>query len=59
LLAGVARFRDGRPGSRGGALRSSIFHFPDDVDAAMLINSDAPNVPESILRQAWIGSMQK
>ena len=40
------------PGSRAGALRSSIFHFPDDVDAVMFINSDAPNVPAAILGQA-------
>ena len=48
-----------RPGSRGGAFRSSIFHFPDDVDAAMLINSDTADPPENILRKAWTESMQK
>jgi CubicO group peptidase (beta-lactamase class C family) len=47
------------PGSRAGAFRSSIFHFPDDVDAAMIINSDTPKAPEVLLRQAWIESMQK
>ena len=47
------------PGSRAGAFRSSIFHFPDDVDAVMFINSDTPNAPEGILRQAWTESMQK
>jgi hypothetical protein len=47
------------PGSRAGAFRASIFHFPDDVDAAMLVNSDAPNAPEDILREAWTRSMQK
>jgi len=47
------------PGSRAGALRSSIFHFPDDVDAAMLINSDVATPPEDLLKQAWITSMQK
>ena len=46
-------------GSRAGAFRSSIFHFPDDVDAVMFINSDAAEAPEDILRQAWIQSMQK
>jgi CubicO group peptidase (beta-lactamase class C family) len=46
------------PGSRAGALRSSIFHFPDDVDAVMLINSDTPNPPEDILRLAWTQSVQ-
>jgi CubicO group peptidase (beta-lactamase class C family) len=47
------------PGSRGGAFRASIFHFPDDVDAVMFINSEAGDDPEDILRQAWIESMQK
>lgn len=47
------------PGSRTGAFRSSIFHFPDDVDAVMLINSDTPNAPEELLRKAWIESMQR
>lgn len=47
------------PGSRAGALRSSIYHFPDDVDAVLLVNSEAGDEPESVLRQAWIESMQK
>jgi len=47
------------PGSRAGSLCSSIFHFSDDVDAAMLINSDAPISPEELLGQAWRISMQK
>ena len=47
------------PGSRAGAFRSSIFHFPDDVDAAMLINSDTANLPEDVLRKAWMESMQR
>ena len=46
-------------GSRGGAFLASIFHFPDDVDAVMFINSDTANVPEKILQQAWTESMQK
>ena len=48
-----------RPGSRAGALRSSIFHFPDDVDAVMFINSDTGNVPENVLGRAWTESMRK
>ena len=48
-----------RPGSRAGALRSSLFHFPDDVDAVMLVNSDAPDLPEKVLRQAWKDSIRK
>ncbi len=48
-----------RPGSRAGSLCSSIFRFPDDVDAVMLINSDAPKSPEELLGQAWQISMQK
>ncbi len=47
------------PGSRAGSLCSSIYHFADDVDAAMLINSDAPISPEELLGQAWRISMQK
>jgi CubicO group peptidase (beta-lactamase class C family) len=47
------------PSSRAGALRSSIYHFPDDVDAAMLINSDTPDPPETVLRKAWTESMQR
>jgi CubicO group peptidase (beta-lactamase class C family) len=47
------------PAARAGALRSSIFHFPDDVDAVMFINSEAGDAPENILRRAWIESMQK
>jgi CubicO group peptidase (beta-lactamase class C family) len=47
------------PGSRAGAFCSSIFHFPDDVDAVMLMNSDAPKSPEDLLREAWTTSMQK
>jgi CubicO group peptidase (beta-lactamase class C family) len=46
-------------GSRAGAFRSSIYHFPDDVDAVMFINSDAPEPPEAILQQAWLASMQR
>jgi CubicO group peptidase (beta-lactamase class C family) len=46
-------------GSRAGALRSSIYHFPDDVDAVMFVNSEAGDAPEDILRKAWIESMQK
>lgn len=48
-----------RPGSRAGSFRSSIFHFPDDVEAAMLMNSDAGASLEAILRKAWTESMQK
>jgi len=47
------------PGSRAGAFRSSIYHFPDDVDAVMFINSEAGDDPQEILRKAWIESMQK
>ncbi|HEX4000898.1 MAG TPA: serine hydrolase domain-containing protein [Pirellulales bacterium] len=47
------------PGSRAGSFRSSIFHFPDDVDAAMLINCDPPKDPEALLGEAWQISMQK
>jgi len=47
------------PGSRAGAFLSSIFHFPDDVDAVMFINSDTPNSPEDVLRLAWTESMQR
>ncbi len=46
-------------GSRAGALLSSIYHFPDDVDAVMLINCDAPTIPQDILGRAWSLSMQK
>jgi CubicO group peptidase (beta-lactamase class C family) len=46
------------PGSRGGALRSSIYHFADDVDAVMFINCEAGRPPEDILRRAWIESME-
>jgi hypothetical protein len=46
-------------GSRAGAFRSSIYHFPDDVDAVMFVNSEAGDAPEDILRKAWIESMQK
>jgi CubicO group peptidase (beta-lactamase class C family) len=48
-----------RPNSRAGSFRSSIFHFPDDVDAVMLMNSDAGDSPQSILRRAWTESMQR
>jgi CubicO group peptidase (beta-lactamase class C family) len=47
------------PGSRAGAFRSSLYHFPDDVDAVMFMNSETGPPPEDILRQAWIESMQK
>jgi CubicO group peptidase (beta-lactamase class C family) len=47
------------PHSRAGSLYSSIYHFRDDVDAAMLINSDAPISPQALLGQAWHTSMQK
>jgi len=47
------------PGSRAGQFRSSIYHFPDDVDAAMLINCESPKSPEELLGQAWQISMQK
>jgi CubicO group peptidase (beta-lactamase class C family) len=47
-----------RPGSREGAFLSSIYHFPDDVDAVMLINSNTPNLPERVLAKAWTESMQ-
>jgi CubicO group peptidase (beta-lactamase class C family) len=46
-----------KPGSRAGALGSSLYHFPDDVDAIMLINSEGEPSPETILRRAWQGSM--
>lgn len=44
------------PDSRAGALRSSIYHFPDDVDAVMFINSDADPPPEEVLRKVWLES---
>jgi CubicO group peptidase (beta-lactamase class C family) len=44
------------PGARAGAFRSSIYHFPDDVDAVMFINSDAGPEPEEVLRKAWFES---
>ncbi len=47
-----------KPGSRAGTLASSIYHFPDDVDAAMFINCQAPQSPEEILGEAWRKSMQ-
>jgi hypothetical protein len=47
------------PGSRAGAFRSSIYHFPDVVDAVMFMNSETGPPPEDILRQAWIESMKK
>ena len=47
----------GATGSRG-SLCSSIWHFPDDVDAVMLINCEAPDGPEDILRDAWTESMR-
>jgi CubicO group peptidase (beta-lactamase class C family) len=45
--------------SRAGGLRSSLYHFPDDVDAVMFINSEAGDDPELVLRQAWTESMRK
>jgi len=48
-----------KPNSRAGTLRSSLYHFPDDVDAVMFVNSAAGDDPEAILRQAWLQSMQK
>jgi CubicO group peptidase (beta-lactamase class C family) len=47
------------PKSRAGGLRSSLYHFPDDVDAVMFINSEGGDDPEAILRQAWTESMRK
>jgi CubicO group peptidase (beta-lactamase class C family) len=46
-------------GPRIAAFHSSIFHFPDDVDAVMFINSDPDKLPQDILRDAWIQSMQR
>jgi CubicO group peptidase (beta-lactamase class C family) len=48
-----------KPNSRAGTLRSSLYHFPDDVDAVMFINSAAGDDPEAVLRQAWMESMRK
>jgi CubicO group peptidase (beta-lactamase class C family) len=48
-----------KPNSRAGGLRSSLYHFPDDVDAVMFINSEAGDDPEAILREAWTESMRK
>ena len=48
-----------RPNSRAGTLRSSLYHFPDDVDAVMFTNSAAGDDPEVVLRHAWMESMQK
>jgi Beta-lactamase len=47
------------PAARAGAFRSSIFHFPDDGEAVMFINSDTDNLPETVLRLAWTQSMQE
>jgi len=47
-----------RPNSRAGTLRSSLYHFPDDVDAVMFTNSAAGDDPEVVLRHAWMESMQ-
>lgn len=47
------------PGSRAGSLCSSIYHFPDNVDAVMLMNCEGPKSPEELLGQAWQLSMRK
>lgn len=44
------------PDARAGAFRSSIYHFPDDVDAMMFMNSEAGPEPEEVLRKAWFES---
>jgi CubicO group peptidase (beta-lactamase class C family) len=48
-----------RPGSRAGGVRATIFHFPDDMDAVLLINSRVADAPEKVLGQAWKDSMRK
>jgi CubicO group peptidase (beta-lactamase class C family) len=48
-----------KEGARTGYLKSAIVHFPDDVDAVLLTNCDAPIDPEPLIFKAWWQSMKK
>lgn len=47
-----------RPGARAGQYKSAIIHFPDDVDATLLVNCDPPIDPEPLLFKAWFESQR-
>jgi CubicO group peptidase (beta-lactamase class C family) len=45
-------------GSRAGELNSAIAHFPDDVDAVLLVNCTSPTDVVELLVKAWRESRQ-
>ena len=47
------------PGDRAGELNSAIGHFPDGVDAVLLVNCNSPFDVVQLLINAWRESIQK
>ena len=46
-------FWDEGPGGRAGNFHSAIAHFPDDIDAVILSNSDSTPDVDALVVQAW------
>jgi CubicO group peptidase (beta-lactamase class C family) len=47
---------EGSEGNAAGRINSAIAHFPDDIDAVLLVNCDPPSDLAELLEKAWAES---